>query len=354
MRLGASGPHSTCQQLAHALPREYGFDTPRRIEKEPLICNRREAVSARGRGSGGRGRGRGRCTHVLVGRLVGGGEVRVEAGQPQHRPHGQEADGGGERGGGRGAQRGREPRAARRQRQVRHRAREHEHRQEGQRHHERVEVAVVAPPHAVADPRAVVVEPVHAVVAQRAVRGARRPEHAAREAVLELHGATAHEHLTRARRRALRPGCGGGGGGDGDGAGVAPRVALVRRRARDDAGVGQRRAQQRRQREGAERGADGGHCGRHARGEEGAVEREVQRARARDERQREREHAGVRRRHEAPVAPEAVAAREHLPLARHAPRRHRTIPPAARDRHLPLQPSWSTCLITHPIKETLN
>lgn len=40
MRLGASGAHSTCQQLAQALPREYGFglDTPRRVENEPFIC----------------------------------------------------------------------------------------------------------------------------------------------------------------------------------------------------------------------------------------------------------------------------------------------------------------------------
>ncbi|XP_038210584.1 endoplasmin-like [Zerene cesonia] len=47
MRLGASGPHSTYQQLAHALPREYGLGlaTPRRDENEPLICNTRRAVT---------------------------------------------------------------------------------------------------------------------------------------------------------------------------------------------------------------------------------------------------------------------------------------------------------------------
>lgn len=46
----------------------------------------------------------------------------------------------------------------------------------------------------------------HAVVAQAAVRGARRPEHLAGEAVLELHHLLVDEDLLGSGRRAVRGG----------------------------------------------------------------------------------------------------------------------------------------------------
>ena len=65
---------------------------------------------------------------------------------------------------------------------------------------EEVEEAVVPLAHAVADPGAVVVEALHAVVADRAVRGPRRPKDLAAEAVLELDRLAVDDHLLRAGR----------------------------------------------------------------------------------------------------------------------------------------------------------
>ena len=63
---------------------------------------------------------------------------------------------------------------------------------EGERYEEEIEVSVVSLPHTVAYPGAVVVEPLHAVVTDGAVAGARWPEYLAGEAELELHGLTFH------------------------------------------------------------------------------------------------------------------------------------------------------------------
>lgn len=109
-----------------------------------------------------------------------------------------------------------------------------ERRQEGQRHDEGVEETVVALPHAVPHPGAVMVEALckrgpeeppepalgfagycrrtsarvrvrltHTVVTQAAVGGARRPEHPAGEAVLELHQLPVDGHLQGSWRRAV-------------------------------------------------------------------------------------------------------------------------------------------------------
>ena len=66
---------------------------------------------------------------------------------------------------------------------------------EGEGDEEQVEVAIVPLADTVAHPGAVVVEPLHAVVADGAVRGSRRPEYLAGEAELELHRLTFHLNL---------------------------------------------------------------------------------------------------------------------------------------------------------------
>lgn len=83
---------------------------------------------------------------------------------------------------------------------------EDEGRQEGEGEDEGVEVAVVALPHAVAHPGAVVIKPLDAVVADAAVRGAWGTEHFAGVAVLELHHVLVDDHFHRAGRQAVRGG----------------------------------------------------------------------------------------------------------------------------------------------------
>ena len=74
----------------------------------------------------------------------------------------------------------------------------------GKRDEEQVEVAVVPLADAVAHPWAVVVEPLHAVVADGAVRGARRPEYLAGEAELQLDRLPLDLHLLGSGRRPVR------------------------------------------------------------------------------------------------------------------------------------------------------
>lgn len=80
---------------------------------------------------------------------------------------------------------------------------EDERRQEGERHDEGVEEAVVAFSHTVPYPWAVMVESLHTVVTQATVGGARRPEHLAGEAVLELHHLLVDEDFLGAWRRPI-------------------------------------------------------------------------------------------------------------------------------------------------------
>lgn len=80
---------------------------------------------------------------------------------------------------------------------------EDERRQEGERHDEGVEETVVTFSHTVPHPRAVMVESLHTVVTQAAVRGARRPEHLAGEAVFELHHLLVDEDFLSARWRPI-------------------------------------------------------------------------------------------------------------------------------------------------------
>ena len=85
-----------------------------------------------------------------------------------------------------------------------HGAHEDEDAVKGERDEEQVEVAVVPPAHAVPHPRTVVVEPLHAVVADGAVRGSRRPEYLAGEAELELDRLPLDLHLLGSGRRSVR------------------------------------------------------------------------------------------------------------------------------------------------------
>ena len=80
---------------------------------------------------------------------------------------------------------------------------EDEDAERGEGDEEEVEVAVVALAHAVPDPGTVVVEPLDAVVADGAVRGAGRSEDLAGEAVLELDRLVLHHDLLGAGRRAV-------------------------------------------------------------------------------------------------------------------------------------------------------
>ena len=80
---------------------------------------------------------------------------------------------------------------------------EDEDAERGEGDEEEVEVAVVALAHAVPDPGTVVVEPLDAVVADGAVRGAGRAEDLAGEAVLELDRLVLHHDLLGAGRRAV-------------------------------------------------------------------------------------------------------------------------------------------------------
>ena len=75
---------------------------------------------------------------------------------------------------------------------------------EGEGHEEQVEVAIVPLADTVAHPGAVVVEPLHAVVADGAVRGSRRPEYLAGEAELELDRLPLDLHLLGSGRRSVR------------------------------------------------------------------------------------------------------------------------------------------------------
>ena len=63
---------------------------------------------------------------------------------------------------------------------------------EGERDEEEIEVSVVPLPHTVANPGAVVVEPLDTVVTDRAVAGSGGPEDFAGETELELDGLTFH------------------------------------------------------------------------------------------------------------------------------------------------------------------
>ena len=63
---------------------------------------------------------------------------------------------------------------------------------EGERYEEEIEVPVVPLPHTVPYPGAVMVEPLHTIVTDGAVAGARRPEYLAGKAELELHSLTFH------------------------------------------------------------------------------------------------------------------------------------------------------------------
>ena len=114
---------------------------------------------------------------------------------------------------------------------------EDEDAERGEGDEEEVEVAVVALPHAVAHPGTVVVEPLHAVVADGAVRGPRRTEDLAGEAVLELDRLVAHHDLLGARGRAV----GGAAGAVRLDLNLALRVPrLLLRRSRDDPWNGMR------------------------------------------------------------------------------------------------------------------
>ena len=62
----------------------------------------------------------------------------------------------------------------------------------GETDEEQVEVAIIAFAHTVADPGAVVVKPLDAVVADAAVRGTGRPEYLAGETELQLHRLALH------------------------------------------------------------------------------------------------------------------------------------------------------------------
>ena len=80
---------------------------------------------------------------------------------------------------------------------------------EGERYEEEIEVSVVPLPHTVAYPGAVVVEPLHAIVTDGAVAGARWPEYLAGEAELEFDSLALH--LTILTIITLsKPGQGGG------------------------------------------------------------------------------------------------------------------------------------------------
>lgn len=86
---------------------------------------------------------------------------------------------------------------------MRQRACKYEDSQKRQRHNEHVEESIVALADTIAHPGTVMVESVDAIVAQAAMRGARRPEDFARETVLELDGLTLDEHFLGARRRPI-------------------------------------------------------------------------------------------------------------------------------------------------------
>ena len=77
----------------------------------------------------------------------------------------------------------------------------------GEGDEEQVEVAIVPLADTVAHPGAVVVEPLHAVVADGAVRGSRRPEYFACEAELELDRLPLDLHLLGSWRRSVRGSC---------------------------------------------------------------------------------------------------------------------------------------------------
>jgi len=65
-------------------------------------------------------------------------------------------------------------------------AHEYEHTVKSQGDQEQVKISIISLADAISDPGAVVVEPLYTVITNAAVRGSRRPENLASEAVLEL------------------------------------------------------------------------------------------------------------------------------------------------------------------------
>lgn len=186
-------------------------------------------------------------------------------------------------------------------------AAENKGRMKGQRHDEGVEESVVALPHAVPHPRAVMVEALHTVVAHSAVRGSWRSEHFTRGAVLQFDHRPINENLTSTRSRLMTAAStfidllldvGG----------------LLRRGSGQDPGVAQRRLQQSDDDEDEEHPTH--HRNEHSQmlDQEGAINDKEEPGGDQDQPQSQRQDPAFSGHHHASVAEESVFPGEDLPL----------------------------------------
>lgn len=182
--------------------------------------------------------------------------------------------------------------------------------EKSERNDEKVEVSVVALPHAIAHPRTMVVESLDAVITQAAVAGSRRPEYLAGEAILEFDRLTSDCDFSNARWRAVRvPGL---------------RIrnlrdlfldirGLIRCCTRNDAWICERRSEECRHDEEEEATAYDRNHGRDLRRQIRTIESKKESASGDDEAAGEVENSRLLRHHQATITVKLVSSREHLP-----------------------------------------